>query len=359
MTTSARLLAALLIVAVFACGETLTDPTYVNEPPAAAKPGSGLPAGIAGQLLGAAGPSFGRAVSGTYAAGASNSQAAVWNAARTAIPLPIPAGTPWSHAYGVSASDIVVGSVGARAVVWHPVGAGSWALPVELPTPDPSWETEAFAVNDVGQIAGRGSGADGAGHALRWTPAGDGYTVEVASADGGQSTGRAIANGTGWVTGTRTRTLNGATVRDGFLWTASGMHFFSGPNGDRVEIRGINSSGVVVGYAVSTSKRGGTTPIKWTCTASACGGPVAVGPLGNIEYAFDVSDEGDIVGTSGLSGVLYDRCGNRTLLTPPANWHQSYGWAISDDGGYAVGYSYPKGGSTVQATRWSLPVPSC
>lgn len=334
------------------------------------KPGGGgggasPPVGVS---LGADVTSRAFAVNAGYAAGVDypdtpGSAAAVWDAAGVPIHLPVDAAATYSSAFGINGANTVVGYAGESAVVWQASGPGTWALAAPLPAPDGAWQsTRAYAINAEGRIAGTGIRSDGLSFALRWTPGAAGYTVEVIPAAGAEYefVGHAIANGTGWVAGWVRRVVNGAVAKDAFVWTSSGAVLIpSRLNGAATEARGINASGRVVGWSATAPRGGDSSPVTWTCTGSSCTGPSTLPTAArNVNYAFSIDDAGDIVGTSGLSGMLWDRCGTATVLSPPAGWHQSYGWAISGDGTAAVGYSYLDS-STLRATRWTLPVPGC
>lgn len=342
------------------------EPTEPNTLAAkASKPGGGGggSAGPVGQLLGSAYGSKAYAVNASYAVGRDGAAAATaWNTAGVAIPLPVDASTSGSVASGINASSTIVGDAGSSAVVWQPIGAGAWAIGAALPTPAGAWSsTRALAINDQGQIAGTGTRSDNLKFALRWSPVAGGYAVEVVPNAGAdhEFVGNAIANGNGWITGWVRRTVNGAIVKDAFVWTAGEFRLLGRLNGASGEGRGINAAGRVVGWSASAPKGGDSTPITWTCTASGCSAPTALPAFyRNANFAFSIDDAGDVVGTSGLSGILYSRCGTSTVLNPPAGWHQSYGWAISGDGTAAVGYSFLDSRS-VQATRWQLPAATC
>lgn len=132
----------------------------------------------------------------------------------------------------------------------------------------------------------------------------------------------------------------------------------------RVQAEDINADGVVVGWSVGGDNGGDSSPLKWVCTAAGCGTSLNLPTFaGNANYPTSINDRGDIVGTSGLNGVLYPRCGSPLPLNFPAGWHESYGWAVSDDGKTATGYSYPiasgKTPSRPTATRWALPAQAC
>jgi hypothetical protein len=354
-----------LLAAFMATACAPSEPTEPNAVAAkASKPGGGGggSAGLVGQLLGSAYGSKAYAVNASYAVGREGAAATAWSAAGAAIPLPVDASASGSVASGINASSTIVGDAGPSAVVWQPTGAGAWASAVPLPAPPGSWSgTRALAINDQGQIAGTGTRSDNLKFALRWSPVVEGYAVEVVPAAGAdyEFVGNAIANGNGWVTGWVRRTVNGTIVKDAFVWTAGAFRLLGRLNGASSEGRGINTAGRVVGWSASAPKGGDSTPITWTCTESGCTAPTALPAFyRNANFAFGIDDAGDIVGTSGLSGILYGRCGPTTVLNPPAGWHQSYGWAISGDGTAAVGYSFLDSRS-VQATRWQLPAATC
>lgn len=357
---SVTVLAAALLAAACAPGE----PTGPTQPTAAeaksGKPGGGGTTSPVGHPLGTAFGSRAYAVSASWAVGRDASGAVAWDAGGQAVPLPTDASATFPTAFGINAAGTIVGTAGSAAVVWQPSGPGSWATAVALPTPPGLWTAStAFGINAEGRIAGTGTRGDNLRFALRWTPAGGGYTVEVVPAAGAdyEFVGHAIANGTGWVTGWVRRSVAGAVVKDAFVWTAAGSFRLLGRlNGASSEARGINASGRIAGWSASAPRGGDSSPVTWTCTETGCAGPVTLPAFyRNLNLAFSINDAGDIVGTSGLDAILYSHCGTTVVLKPPAGWHQSYGWAVSGDGSAAAGYSFLDGNASMQATRWTLP----
>ena len=359
------LLPLLLAASTISCGpEQMTQP---NGPAAAAakpsKPGGGGPSSVVGQVLGTTAGSKANALNATYVVGRDAVAAVAWGAGGAAITLPVGGSAVSASALGINAASAIVGSADAAAVVWQPLGPGAWATATVLPSPSGTWSSlTAYAINDQGVIAGTGTRSDNLRFALRWSPAGGLYTVEIAPAPGAEYefVGYSIANGSGWVAGWVRRNVAGASSKDAFVWTTAGtFRLLSRLSGAAGEARGINASGRVTGWSAAAPRGGDSSPVTWTCTASACTQP-SVLPMfyRNLNLAMSINDAGDIVGTSGLDGILYSRCGTTVTLSPPAGWHQSYGWAVSGDGTAAAGYSFLDSG-TMQATRWSLPAPSC
>ena len=361
------LIPVLLAASVVACGPDYpTDPTQPTAAAAkAGKPGggSGGASGIPGQLLGTAAGSRANAVNASYVVGRDAARATAWNTGGQAVTLPLTGSASASSALGINAASVIVGAVDAAAVVWQPVSAGVWSAAATLPAPPGTWSSlTAHAVNDQGLIAGTGTRSDNLRFALRWSPAVADYSVEVVDAPGAEYefVGYSIANGTGWVAGWVRRNVGGTASKDAFVWTSTGSFRLLGRlGGAATEARGINGAGRVVGWSAAAPRGGDSSPVTWTCTETACSAP-AVLPMfyRNLNLAMSIDDAGDIVGTSGLDGILYSRCGPTVTLGPPAGWHQSYGWAVSGDGTAAAGYSFLDSG-TMQATRWSLPAPAC
>ena len=359
------LLPALLAVSTISCGpEQLTQPGGPTA--AAAKPskpgGEGGPSSVVGQVLGTTGGSKANALNALYVVGRDAAGAVAWSAGGAAIPLPVSGSSASASALGINAASAIVGSADATAIVWQPLGPGAWATATVLPSPSGTWSSlAAYAINDQGVIAGTGTRSDNLRFALRWTAAGGLYSVEVAPAPGAEYefVGYSVANGSGWVAGWVRRDVAGVSSKDAFVWTTSGAFRLLGRlSGAATEARGINASGRVVGWSATAPRGGDSSPVTWTCTPTACT-PPSVLPMfyRNLNLAMSINDAGDIVGTSGLDGILY-RCGTTVTLSPPTGWHQSYGWAVSGDGSAAAGYSFLDSG-TMQATRWSLPAPGC
>ena len=183
----------------------------------------------------------------------------------------------------------------------------------------------AHAVNDQGVIAGTGTRSDNLRFALRWTPAAGGYSVEVAPAPGAEYefVGYSIANGTGWVAGWVRRNVGGSSSKDAFVWTAAGTFRLLGRlSGAATEARGINAAGRVSGWSATAPRGGDSSPVTWTCSETACTAPTVLAMFyRNLNFAMSVNDAGDIVGTSGLDGILYNHCGTTVTLSPPARGH--------------------------------------
>jgi hypothetical protein len=109
-------------------------------------------------------------------------QAVYWTDAGAApITLPLPPGYATGAALGINAAHVIVGvAFGApfRALRWTPTGGG-WT--VEL-LPDLGNGSGAGQINDAGWIAG-GSGMDADGRAVLWSPTGTIRTLSRLEAD--------------------------------------------------------------------------------------------------------------------------------------------------------------------------------
>ncbi len=168
--------------------------------------------------------------------------------------------------------------------------------------------SEAYAVNESGQVVGVSKAPGGGRHAFLWTEA-DGM-IDLGTLGGFQSTPTAI-NANGQVVGNSD--ISSGTDRHAFTWTQAGGMVDLGalaPAGNSNAL-GLNDAGQVVGY-VPNGLPNQHRPFVWSQT----GGMVNLGlfPDGTgMGEANDINDSGQVVGSS--DGVAYAR---RAFVWTPA-----------------------------------------
>jgi len=181
-------------------------------------------------------------------------------------------------------------------------------------------ESQAFGINNYGQVSGESYGPSSFGpRAFLWTPTiANGTIGSMVDLPAGNNSGGSAINGSGQVTG-----FNGTLGRP-FLWTPGTANATSGlttdlghpPGTNTLSYAwGINNSGQVVGYNLTSSGFGNAQ--LWTPSApnGSSGSWVNLGNLpGGSDYAaaWGINAWGQVVGTSGASG------GNHAFLWTPA-----------------------------------------
>jgi probable HAF family extracellular repeat protein len=239
-------------------------------------------------------------------------------------PLPMPAtGTVLSAAIddaGVVSGRSYDGSQG-RALRWLPSG-GTWSLSY-LPTL-PGYEGGSSYLDETnattGDLVGFVSAAGMPGQVVLWR---DGVISPVNVTGAGytpNSTAIGGINDAGWISGS----ASFAGVRHAFIWRPDGSGVLGSGNtillpryGSGVNIgHGINQSGVVVGLVV---EKRGNVALRWR--------PLRPDPVATSDYvvetlpgsnalAWDVADDGFIVGNQNGAGATWSAAG--TLVPLPA-----------------------------------------
>jgi probable HAF family extracellular repeat protein len=152
--------------------------------------------------------------------------------------------------------------------------------------------SEAFAINDKGQIVGQADDADGVTLAVMWR-SGQIHILGKLGGKGKSATGTATGiNNAGQVVGWST--IDASKEIHPFLWSASTGMQDLGTQGVSSYATGINNLGEVVGY----SGGGGLeSAFLWT---SSNGGQ-SLGTLGgSLSIALAINDTGQVVGYSTL-----------------------------------------------------------
>lgn len=223
--------------------------------------------------------------------------------------LPLPPGQSLGRTFGISNAGLACGSVNGgsleRAAVYDAAPGGT-AFVITTTTPDGSFMTTAFAINEAGLVVGIGNDPANAARNV-------GFVHDLAtdtSTDIGGLPGRngAIAfavSEAGHVVGSSM--LNqGSGVP--FIWTAgTGMQAVPLPAGTEQGIaRGVNSSGMVVGiasnaFAVPFLSDGSTT---WRLAELIPPGTGWDLDMNTSSGALGISEDGVIVGTGELDGEV-------------------------------------------------------
>lgn len=169
------------------------------------------------------------------------------------IPLSEELRTSWSaRGHAINMSGDIVGEAGypdaygVRATLW------SGKKPIDLGIPDTPWRSVAEGINDAGVVAGWGTDSNGASHAMVWT------------------------NGVATV-------LPSLTPQYGSSASA------------------INNRGLVVGESSTDTTYGSSHAVLWRNGKIFDLGTLAGWGLGWSSYAYDINDDGIIVGRSDTS----------------------------------------------------------
>jgi probable HAF family extracellular repeat protein len=276
----------------------------------------------------------------------------------------LPTSSGWASGLieDINDAGVVVGSGndGTRSLPlrWTEID-GNWVVDV-LPTL-PGYEGgsgHALSINEAGEIAGSVSQVGLPGRLVLWRN-GQVYAVNLTGAGlSGNSIAVEKITEAGWMAGS----ANFNMLRSSFVWRPDG----SGVPGQGITIllprmgtsvnaaRGMNETGTVVGY-IMTSKS--TTAVRWR--------PLRPEPLatsdyvvealpGTGAYAWDVGDDGFIVGQQGEAAVSWTAGGALGLL-PVLQRAKGMGAAVE----VVEGRHWVAGESAVggywRATLWRVP----
>jgi probable HAF family extracellular repeat protein len=237
------------------------------------------------------------------------------------------------------------GSTYRRAVVWNVTAALPPGTQSGLGTLGGTW-SEAYGINNAGQVVGRSETSSGDVHAFISSSA-----EGMRSLDGGNLDSLAYGiNDSGQVVGVR--------GNHAFLWTeATGMLDLGTLGGSSSYARAINNAGQVVGYSRAAS--GAVHAFLWTAAA----GMQDLGTLGGSDsYANAINNAGVVVGQSETaSGAVH------AFRWTAATGMQDLGWLGTapmfvygingiNDAGEVVGAStVTSSGMGMRATLWSGP----
>jgi probable HAF family extracellular repeat protein len=263
----------------------------------------------------------------------------------------LPPGMTGGVAYDINESgEIVVSAYNASTVRGFLWSGGSY---YELPPPAGYCCSQAYAINDAGDVAGHVNVAGGGAHAAIWrarvptdlqvTSGGEGYAWDI--------------NNQGEVIGTF-YTSQGSGSQGSFRWTqASGLQLLGGSL-DGGEALGINDNGQIVGWSppapgeplIAYLWHNGTKQF-----LGALGGPSSV--------AMAITEEGVIVGRADLPRARGGFPSAAFRWTAPGSMENlgktgsfDIAWAYdANDAGVVVGQMWNSRGGSQQATRWRLP----
>ena len=203
------------------------------------------------------------------------------------------------------------------------IGDGCGFTIVDLGTLGGAW-SQAFAINDAGQVVGLSETADGFPRAFSWTASSG--MVDLGTL-GGTWSEAYFVNAAGHVIGT-SETADGA--QHAFSWIDGTLHDLGTLGGPFSEPRAVNASGQVVGG--SETSDGSFRAFIWTP-----GGQMV--DLGVVGYALAISDTGQVVGEDATSrdGSRGSRAFSWTAETGIVDLGSLGGrftaaWAVADTG---------------------------
>jgi uncharacterized membrane protein len=268
---------------------------------------------------------------------------ALWNQSRELTALPPLLGTCGGAAHGVNESGVAVGSayVGAsssRSVRWSPGPAGYVAE--QLPALPDGTDPGLWSINSSGWISSGNAPAvwiPGAGWQLLAKPTGATSCFATILSNTGQATARCsiagVVKGVTWATPAAVPSVLPLPVG------ATGAY-----------PRGINSAGVIVGFATGAPGRA----IRWTPSSASWAVETLV-DFGRGASALGMNEAGYIVGAAGWKTnvsipVYWDPAGGLHPLDSANRPGEALGVSEPDGGLIIGGYYMDRSGKT--AVRW-------
>lgn len=238
-------------------------------------------------------------------------------------PLPVPAGASGAFPTEINDLDVIVGvanmSSGRRAIRWTPSGAG-YAVEV-LPLLPGELASYATGINNLGQVVGARAGILGTPFGFGWLYADAGGLVDLNARYDWFATPQAINDAGVILAGTQTFDLTTETVNDVGL---SGP-----PNYNAIGGVDINNSGLIVG---SASLRSTSLNIVSVFRHVPGTGWAFISGSSKYTVANDINNHGDVGWGEQGAGVFFDGLGGyplSSLLEPSA---AAAGWVITGNG---------------------------
>jgi probable HAF family extracellular repeat protein len=265
----------------------------------------------------------------------------------------LPPGMTGGVAYDINESgEVVVSAYNASTVRGFLWSGGSFH---ELPPPAGYCCSQAYAINDAGEVAGHVTVAAGGGpHAAIWRAR---VPTDLQAASGGEGFAWDI-NNHGEVIGTFYTDFNGSGSQGSFTWTqASGLQPLGGSL-DGGEALGINDNGQIVGWSPPEPGQPMVAYLWENGTKQFLG---ALGGPGSVAMA--ITEQGVVVGRADLprtrrgwpmAAFRWTGTGGMENLGKTASYDLA--WAHdANDAGVVVGQMFNSRGGSQQATRWRLP----
>jgi len=201
-------------------------------------------------------------------------------------------------------------------------------------------QSKAFGVNDYGEVVGYSGmvqGPEEGRRAFLWDSANG---MQNLGTLGGNHSEAYEINNTGQVVGRSTLPSGEGNVR-GFLWEGSSMIDMGTLGGGWTEAHGINNSCQVVGYSVLSNS---VEAFRWENNSMT-----TLQSLTGNSHGYAINEEGQIVGYVGSIAFMWEDGTVRSLGTLGGNY--SFAWDISNSG-WIVGESGVSGSPSHHAFLW-------
>jgi probable HAF family extracellular repeat protein len=209
--------------------------------------------------------------------------------------------------------------------------------------------SEAYSINNSGQIAGRSTtdDCDCLGHAVLWQ---NGTIIDLGTLGGAAENSSALAiNDKGQVVGSSQLTAGGPY--HAFLWWNGTMTDLGTLGGSSSGATGINNNGQIVGSSITSN--GDTHAFLWQNGVMTDLG--TLGGVGTGSVAFGISDKGQVVGQSQLTAggpqepFIWVNGRMTHLATLGGNVTRAQG---INNNGQIVGLSRTSDNSAIHAVLW-------
>ena len=239
------------------------------------------------------------------------------------VPLPVPAGASGAFPTDINDLNVIVGvanmTSGRRAIRWTPTGAG-YAVEV-LPLLPGELASYGTGINNLGQVVGARAGILGTPYGFGWLYTDAGGLVDLNAHYGWFATPDDINDASVILSGTQTFDLTTETVTDVGLNGPSNYNAIGGVD--------INNYGLIVGYA---SLRSTSLNIISVFRYVPGTGWQFISGSSKYTVANDINNRGDVGWGEQGAGIYFDGLGGYalgSLLDPAA---AAAGWVITGNG---------------------------